>query len=273
MSENELVQRNVNAGLPAVPDYLKVEDDHSLDGVKQYVRPPRIKVVQATSLPALKDAFGVGAVVLVPDNTLVLAPMRDALGNIEYGTTPPFIFTPIFFFTEFCLWNPLQMKGKLPAIRERSFDQNSRLAQRARDFKNRDMPCPEDPEHNCTFCEHMNFIVHVPGQKDHCVLSFSRGEFAAGQRFAGLLKMRGVPMYGNIFEAHIARRENNKGNWIGLDCVNPSGGESPFVGEEAFHAFQKLYNEYATLYKEKLIDVTYEEEPIDVAVSGAADSM
>lgn len=262
------------AGLPAVPDYLKVEGDHSLDGIKQYVRPPRVKVIQGTSDEKLKQLFGVGDVVLVPDNICVISADRDNKGNVVVGTTRPFIFTPLFFFNEFCLWNPIQTKGKLPAIRDRSNDPNSAIAARARDFKNREMPCPEDPKYNCVFCEHMNFIIHIAGQPEHCILSFLRGEFKAGQTFAALLKVRNVPMYANIFEAHLAQRKNDKGEWFGLDISNPSGGTSPFVGEEEFKAYKLCYEEYASLYKEDKIEVSYEDDPIDVQpVSEAADSI
>lgn len=270
---NELTKMQQNAGLPAVPDYLKVEGDKSLDTLKQYVRPPRIKVIQSMSDPILRESFGVGATVLVPDNILVMDVARDEKGNVVVGQTKPFIFTPVFFFTEFCLWNPLAMKGKLPAIRDRSFDQNSSLAARARDFKNRKMPCPESPEHDCVFCEHLNFIIHVHGFKEQAILTFSRGEFKAGQNFAALVKMRGVPLYGNIFAANLAYRKNDKGNWFGLDISNPSGGESPYVGEDAFKAYARLYQEYAKLYEDKLIEVHYEDDPIDATVSEAADTM
>ena len=270
---NELANLKQNAGLPAVPDYLRVADDHSLDGVKQYVRPPRIKVIQATSDQNLLATFGVGSTVLVPDNLLIMEPARDEKGNVTAGNTPPFLFTPIFFFNEFCLWNPIQMKGKLPAIRDRSFDQNSDVAIRARNFKDRTMPCPEAPEYNCVFCEHMNFIVHVHGQKEHCILTFSRGEFKAGTNFAALLKMRSTPLYAGIFAANLVPRKNDKGSWYGLDISNPSDG-SPYVGEEAFQLYQKFYKEYAELYSERKIDVVYEDDPIDVEpVSAAADTM
>ena len=270
---NDLSVPNQKANLPAVPDYMKVADDHSLDNLKQYVRPPRIKVVQSTSDEKLREIFGIGSVILVPDNTLILEPIRDGMGNIQYGTTPGFLFTPIFCFTEFCLWNPIQTKGRLPAIRERSFDPNSRVAARARDFNNRTFPCPEEPAYNCVYCEHINFIVHIHGQKEQCIFTFSRGEFKAGTTLAGLAKMRAVPLFGNIFSGRLAARKNAKGSWVGVDCTNPDEG-SPFVGEEAFQMYARLNKEYADLYNEKRIDVSYDDEPIDVdPVSDAANSI
>lgn len=270
---NELVNKQ-QSSLPAVPDYLKVQDDHSLDTVKQYVRPSRIKVVQSTAESKLKDSYGVGSVILLPEGITIVTPARDERGNINYGTTPPFTFTPIFFFAEFCVWNPLSTKGKLPAIRERSFDQNSQIAIRARSMKDRKRPCPEEPTEMLTYCEHLNFVVHLHGYPDQVILSFSRGEFNAGQNFAGLLRMRqGVPMYGNNFEAHLNYRENAKGNWIGLDISNPTE-VSPFVDEEAFRKYQLLYQDYAKLYADRMIEIHYEDEDvIDVTVSEAANSI
>ena len=271
MSENELVKPQ--AGQLAVPDYLKVADDHSLDTIKEYVRPPRIKVIQGMSDAKLKDAFGVGVTVLIPDNIIIMDVARDEKGNVLVGNTVPFAFTPLFFFAEFCLWNPMSMKGKLPPIRERSFDPNSQIAARARDFKNRYVACPEDPGKDCVYCEHLNFIVHVHSHNEPCILTFSRGEFKAGQSFAALAKMRGVPLYGNIFHANLAFRKNDKGEWYGLDISNPSGGASPFVGEEAFQGYRILHEQYAELYASRKIEVNYEDEPIDAVVSDAADTM
>jgi len=257
-----------------IPNYLKVEGDTSLDVVKQYVRPPRIKVIQSLSDQKLRDAFGVGATILVPDNTLLMDVVRDEKGNVQPAMSQPFTFTPIFFFVEFCLWNPLEMKGELSAIRERSFDQKSRLAIRARDFANRTQPCPENVAYECSFCEHLNFIVDVHGQKEPCILTFSRGEFKTGTTFLTLLKVRSVPIYGNIFEAHLAHRHGTKGDWFGLDPSNPSGGESPFVGEEAFQKYRKLHEKCVTDHAEELIKVNYEDDPIDVdSVSTAASTM
>ena len=272
----ELVQLATNTGLPAVPDYLKnVEGDKSLDSIKQYVRPPRVKVVQAMTDEKIKELFGVGDVVLLPDNIGILKAARDERGNVLVGQTIPFVFTPLFFFTEFCLWNPLEMKGKLPAIRERTFDHNSKIAIRARDFHNRKMPCPEDPAHDCIFCEHLNFIIKIQGHDEPAILTFSRGEFKAGQNFAALIKMRGVPLYANIFAANLAHRKNDKGNWYGLDISNPNLDDtSPYVGEELFKQYQQFFEKYMKDFEEKLIEVNYEDDVIDVpSVSEAASSI
>jgi len=180
----DIVPVNQNTGLPAVPDYLRVEGDTSADSLKGYVRPPRIKVIQSLTDQKLREDFGVGSVILLPQNICILEMPRDKKGNPLVDTAVPFIFTPLFFFPEFCVWNPLEEKGNVPAIRDRSFDPNSDIARRARDFKARTMPYPGKENLEIKFVEHLNFIVAVHGIEDACVLSFSRAEFSAGQKFA-----------------------------------------------------------------------------------------
>jgi hypothetical protein len=262
--------------LPAVPDYLKVEGDTSIDDLKQYIRPNRVKVIQSMTDDELKNAFGLASVIVVPENLLIMSAAKDDKGNPNPGTTPPFLFTPIFHFTEFCSWNPLEAKGQLPAIYERSFDPTSLVARKARDFRARTEVHPDNPDWKLTHCEHINFIVMIQGLHEPCVLTFSRGEFKAGTSFAGIIKARyPVPLYGNVFAANLAYRQGKKGNWYGLDISNPPGEESPFLGEETFQAYRLLYEEYKRLHGEQRIDINYEDEPIEVASapSEAADSM
>lgn len=275
---NELAKQHQVSGVPAAPDYAKVSDDHSIDELKQYVRPPRVKIIQSMSSDDLKEKFGVADTILVPDNVLIMAAARDGKGNAQPGATEPFLFTPIFYFTEFCLWNPLELKNDLPPIRERSFDANSQVAARARDWNNKTMPCPENPSYECEFCEHMNFVIHIQGYPEPCVMTFSRGEFKAGVNFATLAKLRkqgaGVPLYANIFAANLTYRQGKKGNWYGLDISNPTG--DAYVGEEAFHRYKAMHEEYAEYYQQSQIQVDYADEPIDAessAPSQAAESI
>lgn len=269
--KNELMQAQQMAGVPAAPAYLQVEDDHSVDELKHYIRPPRVKVIQSMSSDELKQKFGVADTILVPDNVLIMEAARDGKGNVQPGNTQPFLFTPLFFFTEFCVWNPLEMKDQLPAIRERSTDPNSAIAKRARDWNNKTMPCPENPEHECEFCEHMNFIIHIQNYPEPCVMTFSRGEFKAGVNFATLAKLRkqgtGVPLYANVFAANLTYRQGKKGSWYGLDVSNPDGDTSPYVGEEAFNRYKEMHAQFAKDYADSKIEVNYEDEPIDATSS------
>jgi len=262
----ELAKVDPKTGLPAVPDYLKIENDKSMDDLTQYIRPSRVKVVQSMTDSEVLSEFGLGTTILVPDKIVILDMPRDGKGQPQPDTAQPFLFTPLFFFTEFCVWNPLEMKGTLPAIRERSFDPNSKTARMSRDFSAREQPCPDDPSHKIIYCEHLNFIIQIHGQDEPCVLSFSRGEFKAGTNFAALLKLRNVPIYGNVFAANIAFRKGTKGNWYGLDISNPSGSESPFVGEAAFLRYKEAHLQFAEAHSSALIDVNYEDDVIDVGV-------
>jgi hypothetical protein len=266
-------------GLPAVPDFMKVEGDTSTDAVQQYIRPSRIKVVQSLSDDEVKKTFGVGSVILSPANILIRKVKRDSNGEPMLGATEPIRFTPIFMFTEFCTWNPIAAKGSRPPVIARSFDPKSDIAQKARDFKSRTERHPENSDWEVTHCEHINFIIRLLDFSDEfdeaCLLTFSRGEFKAGTDFASLIKMRrGVPLYGSVYELNLVQRKNAKGSWLGLDVSNPV--ENPYVNEAQFAQFKEEYEFFKEKHAAAQIQPDYEPydegETID-ATSKAAESI
>ena len=278
MSERstEIAPRKDRSGLPATPQWMNVEDDHSIDDLKQYVRPPRVKVVQALSDTELVDAFGVGSVVLLPQGSPVMEMKFDEKARPCLDQVEPMLFTPLFFFAEFVCWNPLALKGTVPAIRERSFDPNSDIAKKAQNPNLRTEVYPEDPSHEIQYCEHLNFVVAIEGVDDPCVLSFARAEFSMGQKFASMAKMRaqrGCPLYGGVYAAYIGHRVNNKGNWYGLDIANPPEDVSPFVDEAVFEQYKALHEELKQQHADALIRVDYEDESVNTSPSEAADSI
>ena len=60
------------------------ENDDSLDALREYTVVPRLKLIQGTSAPELKDAFGEGSVVLTPT--------KDHVVNNKTS----FLFVPLF---------------------------------------------------------------------------------------------------------------------------------------------------------------------------------
>ena len=152
---NAIVPKRDISGLPAVPEYLRVDHDDTIDQLKEYVRPPRIKVVQALSDTELVDDFGVGSVVLLPQGLCVMEMKFDEKARPKPDQVEPMLFTPLFFFAEFVCWNPRDLKGSVNAIRDRSFDPNSDVAMRARDPRARVAPYPEDSNYEIQYAEHV----------------------------------------------------------------------------------------------------------------------
>lgn len=263
----KIVPTSQGVSAMTAPDFMK-EADKGTELLKQYVQPPRLKVVQPTARKPFSDLFKQGDVVAVP--------MMQKVGSYDEtdrGKLPLFAFVPVFFWPEWCLWNPLDTRGTLPAVRERSLDAKSVLAIKARDDKKRESEvCPEMPAKDgkklyLSYREHLNYMIvplapHVLADMPIC-MSFSKGEHRAGSNFSSIITMRKAPLYGCQFEAFARERENAKGRWYGIDVDNPreGSGVTPFIMEpERFEAFKGIYEEFKKAYDERLLVVDFEDE-------------
>lgn len=242
-----------------VPDFMR-QHDMGVEDLSQFIIPPRVKLVQKQSGAPFEDLFSPGDVVVVPQ-MLKVAGTQDKAGE-------PFHFIPLFFYPEWALWNPLELRGQQPAIRQRTTDPRSPMVAKCRDSSLWLEPCPEMPDKNCRYVEHLNFIIMLLG--DHqaagipIVMSFARAEHRSGSNFAALIKMRRAPLYGCHFEARAAYRSNNKGQWYGLDITNPAAdsGVLPFVQDQAtFETLKAHYEELKKAHAESKIRVDYEDAP------------
>jgi hypothetical protein len=248
-----------------LPDYLQpAMIDTGTEGMGQFIVPPRIKVVQPVSRGEYKDKFSPGDAVLVPQMIRIISLDIDEK-NRPKNESSAVIFTPLFFFPEFCLWNPLEAKGNLPMIRESSFDPTSAVAIKARDAKRRFEACPEMPEKMMRYVEHLNFVVliHVEGLNMlPAVMSFSRAEHRAGSNFAALCKMRMAPMYGCKFAFRTRYRENDKGQWYGIDVENPPEAVGAFVDKATFEYTSYQYRELKAAHADRALRVDHEADDI-----------
>lgn len=253
---NELTLKNDN--LPAHLQSAMI--DTGTEGMGQFIIPPRIKIVQPVSRGEYKDKFSPGDAVLVPQLIKITSLEVDDRGRPK-NESAGVVFTPLFFFPEYCLWNPLESKGNMPMIRESSFDPTSALAVRARDPKRRFEACPEIPDKMMRYVEHLNFVVliHADGLNMlPAILSFSRAEHRAGSNFIALIKMRMAPMYGCKFIMKTRYRENDKGQWYGVDVENPPEAVGAFVDEDMFAYTSYQYNELKKAHADKSIQVNHD---------------
>ncbi len=240
------------------PDFI--EQGVGLEGIGEYVVPPRLKIVQKQADEVLLEKFSVGDMISVPDMVPLYEPSRDDRGRLIEEEITGLRFTPIFFFPEWVIWNPFELKGTLPATAGRTLDPSNPIAVKARNSSLRSEPCPGSEGLMIRYCEHLNFIVALQNHpyKSHIVLSFSRAEHFAGRQFCNLLKMRKAAIFGNVFEMRLNHRSNAQGDWWGLDIVNPEA--DPWVDQEEYTRFSEAHNELNTL--KDSIKVNYEDEAV-----------
>lgn len=259
----ELILGNANKN-PELPAFAQDDVGVGTEGMAQYVRPPRVQVVQALSKNLTED-FNVGDTVLMPSKSL-LAPvsLNDAgrPSKAKVGAGESWFASPIYFFVEWIAWNPRE-ETKLPSIRERSLDPKSDLARRC---QNRDtwFDKLEGSEYNVRNCEHINFVV-VPISGEFAgtpmALSYSRSEHRTGAALAALVKQRKAAIFANVFEFAVGYRENSSGEWYGVNGFNPSeeSETAPFIqDEDIYDHFKNLHNEFAEAHREGLVQIDME---------------
>lgn len=240
-----------------VPSFMNEDKATGLELVNQYVVPPRLKVMQPMADYTMFEGLEKGDTVLMPQKLKLASPGE------------PWHFVPLFFYPEFITVNPIQMKGQLPMIRDRSLELDSAIANKSRSPETRKEKCPENPQLELSHHEVLTFIVALVGPHAHFTLplsmSFWKGEHRTGTNFSGLIKMRGGPLFGGIYEAKVPKemRKNAKGQWYGIDVGNPSdsSGMPPFVQDEGeFKQLKSMHLALKQSYDDRKIQVEYEDE-------------
>lgn len=247
-----------------VPAYMQNTDVMGTEALNQYVRPPRLKVIQAMAREPF-DQYDPGTVLVVPQ-MMEFAKVDRATKKGEVWK-----FIPLFFYPEWVQTNPIELAGQAPFIRDRSLDPRSELAQKARNRETWFERHPEHPEMEIANRENMNFVVMPYNHSlagTMCVLTFAKAGFREGSNLASMIKIRKAPIFGQVFEASSAQRKNNKGQWFGLDINIPAASPEglPWVTSEEFEQFKELHLELVKTHKEGLLQVDYD----DVAEEPAA---
>lgn len=265
MARKESAITKVGTMLPAAPQFISAEGQIGTEDLGKYIVPPRIKLMQKQVLDSeLAELFGEGDVITIPDRSLICEMERDSKSK-PTGESPGFLFVPLFFFVEWCAWNPLSMKGSAPAIRERSCDPSSALAQKCRTPALRQEPHPDNPQAFISNVEQLNFLIAIQGNGALDIpplLTFSRGSYMRGSAFCSVLRLRKAPIFGCVFQANLVHEQNAKGDWWAIAVSNPSGKDSPWVTDkEKFKEYNKIHDGLVKAHMEGSIHADYEESP------------
>ena len=237
-----------------LPAYLQDETTYGDELMGKYVRPPRIKIVQAQAREPY-DQFDPG--------TVVITPAMVKIAEFDKATKKGDIwrFVPLFFFPEWCKWNPLELAGDEPMIAERTFDPNDEIAQKAQSAETWEEPCEKGGKYR--YAEHLNFII-APLDDQYLgmqfALTFVRAEMRTGANLCALIRMRNAPLCAQIFQAQVGHRKNAKGNWYGLDCTVPTDGDMFVQDKQLYDAFKAQHLKYAEAHREQAIQIDHDDQ-------------
>jgi hypothetical protein len=249
------------------PTHIEKDPIVGQDQLKQFVVVPRLKVVQKQSAAETLAKFRAGDFILSPLGLPIA--VQDPAERELMKTGQPVLFTPIYFYVDWATWNPISLKGELPAIAHRTADERDPIVAKSRDRNLRKEPL-KDQSGNVRMgrdgqplfvrhVEHLNFVVLPYGLEqvtDPFILSFSRGEHWSGSQFCGLIRARKANMFGCKFAMRSQLRPpRNGGDWYGIDVMNPADAglkESQWVDDQTGYAAMKELNaEWAELKRSR----------------------
>lgn len=275
MADKGIERAKPTGGLAtSAPDFIKRgTEKEGASRLAQFVSPPILKIIQKQTADELLERFGKGTTILHPAG-VVVAPANQ-----------PFFFTPLIQYPEYLTWAPIEMKGQVPAVLDRSIDPASALARKATNrstWIEENYVFGEGDERKVIkkvrHVEHITFIVVVHGDfgLQPCVMSFSRAEHKTGRNFASLLQMRNADVFGCVFQATVSStaRTNEQGSWHGWDIENPSADAAfePWIKDEAlYEQFRQLSIGFEEKYQNDLIRPAYDADDSGPAVSARSD--
>lgn len=219
-----------------LPAHLRDQDQAGLDTVSENLALNRLKVVQGQSAPELKKQFGEGSVIIVPTNEKVADPEE------------PFLITPIIHWVSFEKWSDFRDQQSSTIV-EQTMNRDSELARRAENPKLRTEDYGDDYKYS--YVKSLNYIIELRSgsmQGEHCIVSWSKGDFQLGRNLNSMLKRRGTAIFNNQVELRSVDRQSDQYNWHGLNPSDPAP-DNLYVGPEDS---ERLRAEYEMLAKQQL---------------------
>lgn len=244
------------------------EKDTSVDQVKKYRRLSRLRIVQG-STPAAKariKEFGEGSIITVPGNTRVATAKE------------PFLFVPLFMFTEYCTWKDRDDESKeRPKILDRSFDEAGEIALKSKDSKRRKEKYGDKQEYEMRHVEHLCFPGIIYGDSHPLsgtpvTISFEKGEYFQGTNFCSAIMLRKVgqataPLWSQVWALKSGDGETGHQSpqyeWWGFDFFTPGEGLLPdiedrggaFIREEEMGTHKALAADLESKFAEQALEV------------------
>lgn len=240
----------------ALPDFMKSDDLRAVnDMFTGYVKPPSLKLIQGTTKPPLSERYSPGDGVLLP----------SAIRLAAKGET--FFAVPLYFFPEWFIKNPLNAPKM---IEDRTLDPASQIAVRSRNKDTRREPWPEDPSKFRTYVEALVFICTVVNHPEFSgaqfSVAFSGAEHQTGTGWSTTIKLRGIPLFGQVFEMKAGQRSNEKGTWWGWNPQAVAGPAGVVQDEPTFRLFNDQYSKLRQAHVDRLL-VGVDEEVVEAPTS------
>jgi hypothetical protein len=241
------------------------------EGLSRIVRPSFVKLIQKMSNDDLVQKYGVGAIILSPDDILLTG------GGEQHA---PAKFVPILYYPEWCKWSANALKGIEPMIVERTFDMKSPVAMKSQSAVTWSEPHPnhpQDPKMNYRYCEHANFIVKLTDEDllhtDPVLISFVKTSYKTGSRLGKLALARHAPLFACQYNLSSRDQENQQGKFKVFTVENHP--TEPWAPESLYNDLAKMHDDFYELLQKRQLETQYDEEATqdaDFVAAGGSDN-
>ncbi len=228
-----------------------VQDDDSLDSLKDHFIPSVLKKLESGSNPQeLVDEYGPGSIILTPQNECIWR-----------KNDKPFQFIPILFTPVVRKWLDFD-DPEGPSVVDFSFDMGSQLARIGRNAEQRNSEEYGTSGFKYQYVEHLMFTgVLYDGEHTgtQCTMSFERSGHFKGLAFNSAIRGRKItinnvlkpqPMWSQVWGFELVEKHNFKGRWHALNfrTVQPT-----IIDEQHAKPFKKLYDTWKEMQKKRQI--------------------
>lgn len=239
-----------------------VQEDDSLDGLKEYFIPSVLKKLEANSNPKeLVEEHGAGSIIITPQNECI------------WGKgDKPFQFVPILFTPVVRKWLDFD-DPEGPSVVDFSFDMASQLAKMARNAGQRNSEEYGGKGFKYQHVEHLMFTgVIYDGEHagTQCMMSFERSGHFKGKAFSSAIRSRKItingiqqsqPMWSQVWGIELIEKSNSQGRWHALNfrIVQPT-----IIDKQYVKPFKELYDTWKEMQEKRQITFVDETTANDV---------
>ena len=228
-TDNQPLTINEDVQLPAWAADLEPTGTEELG---QFVRTPRLRVMQSQTDRVLVDQHGEGSPVIMPDGVKVA----------EYQH--PFDVVTVAFWPTWAKVGDVN-DTESDFIMLESWDADSELARRAKSPSLREESYGAGNKYTAKYQEHLNFAVIIdsgPATGMPCLINFSSGSWQTGSTLSGYLRRRQCPLYINRVK-FVTEPRSNKRNQSWFDLAFGTA-DPAFVPQERVESLATLHGEF-----------------------------
>jgi len=234
-----------------VPDWMAKRPVKGLEQASLHQTFQRMDVIQALSKPEIVEQFGVGSVIMQPEQILIA----------KFGEA--FRAVPVFHYSSYAKWLDINdPESAVAPVAAESLDVNGALARLSKNPATREEAYGKKGELSYRYCEHINFVFAFRSASANGLAShtFSKGSWTVGNRLCCFLARKKdvdtgqqqTSIFGHVLQLSVGKASNKRNqSWYQIDFQVPPTA-STYTNLDEYDAMERLYDELAAAHAARL---------------------